>query len=138
MWINSRVWTGQFTAVAWTDIAARFNDIARSHPEFQYMADIVTSVLAWRGADRLAGLTSMYDLIVTARPIREPPLETVVVRSPSSGHVGAEAVLIEHRSLTGHDEWIVRPSGEAVALFWRFMSEKFGVRPIQPDTDETS
>lgn len=137
MWIKSRVWTGQFTAIAWTDIAARFDDLARGNPEFRYLADIVASVLAWQGTDRLAALTSGYDLIVTARPISEPPVETVVVRSPSSGRVGAEAVLIEHRSPTGHDEWIVRPSGEAVALFWRFMAEKFGVRPVKPDTDQT-
>jgi hypothetical protein len=123
--------------MAWTDIAARFNDLASGHPEFQYMADIVASVLDWQGTDRLAGLTSMNDLVVTAQPIPGPPTETVVVRSPSSGHVGAEAVLIEHRSLTGNDEWVVRPSAEAVALFWRFMAEKFGVRPIRPATDET-
>lgn len=132
MWIKSRAWTGQFTAMAWTDIAARYNDVARGYPEFQYLADIVASVLAWQAADRLAALTSMYDLVVTVRPIPESPIETVVVRSPSSGHVGADAVLIEHRSPSGHDEWIVRPSGEAVALFWRFMTEKFGVRPIKP------
>jgi len=138
MWINSRVWTGRFTAVAWTDIAARFNNVARGHPEFQYLADIVASVLAWQGADRLAGLTSMYDLVVTARPIPGPPIETVVVRAPASGHVGPRAVLIEHRSPTGHDEWIVRPSSEAVALFWRFMIEKFDVKPIRSDTDETA
>jgi hypothetical protein len=128
VYIDPRARTGRFTEVAWTDIAARFNDMARGRPEFQHMADIVASVLASRGVDRLAGLTSIHDLVVTPRPIHEPPIETVIVRSPSSGYVGPGAVLIEHRSRNGHDEWIVRPAGEAVPLFWRFMVEKFGVR----------
>jgi hypothetical protein len=132
--LNSKGSTGLFTAIAWTDIAARFNHVARGRPEFQYMADITASVLDWQAADRLAGLTSMDDLVVTALPIPQSPIDTVVVRSPSSGYVGAEAVLIEHRSQAGDDEWVVRPSGQAVALFWRFMTEKFGVRPIRPDT----
>jgi hypothetical protein len=133
---NSMASTGLFTAIAWTDIAARFNHVARGHPEFQYMADITASVLAWQAADRLAGLTSMDDLVVTALPIPQSPIDMVVVRSPSSGCVRAEAVLIEHRSRAGHDEWIVRPSRDAVALFWRFMTEKFGVRPIRRDPAE--
>jgi hypothetical protein len=36
-------------------------------------------------------------------------------------------VLIEHLSVTGHDERIERPVTEAVA--WRFMIEKFGGAP---------
>jgi len=132
--INSRAWTGQFNTVAWIDIAARFNDMARRHPEFQHMADIVASVLACQGVNRLAGLTSMHDLVVTSRPIPEPPIEEVIVWSPSSGRVGPGAVLIEHRSCTGHDDRIVRPASEAVPLFWRFMIEKFGIAPVRPPT----
>ena len=69
-------------------------------------------------------------IVVTSTPTGEPPHEVVIVRSPSSlrrpstGHV-----VIEHRSLTGHDDSIERPADEAVALFWRFMIEKFGVAP---------
>jgi hypothetical protein len=124
--------------MAWTDIAKWYDHTAGSHPEFQYLADIVASVLTWEGADRLVGLTSMNDLVVTASPIAEPPIEVVVVRAPTSGHVGPGGVQIEHRSPAGHDEWIVRPSGEAVALFWRFMTEKFGVSPVRPQTDDTA
>ena len=135
MRISSPAWTGRFAAMAWTDIAARFKDLASSRPEFEYMADIVASVLAWQAADRLAGLMSADDLVVTVRPVPEESIDVVVVRSPSSDRVGADAVLIEHRSVAGHDEWIARPSGEAVGLFWRFMAEKFGVLPIQPHAD---
>jgi hypothetical protein len=134
VWISSGARAGRFTATAWTDIAARFDDLTGRYPEFRYLADIVVSVLAWQGADRLTASISTYDLVVTARPVPEQPFEVVVVRSPLSGHVGPGAVLIEHRSPAGHDEWIVRPSAEAVALFWRFMTEKFGVSPIRPQT----
>lgn len=137
MWISSGARAGRFTATAWTDIVARVNDLASRQPEFQYLADIVVSVLAWQGADRLAAFLSTYDLVVTARPVPEPPIAVVVVRSPLSGHVGPGAVLIEHRSPAGHDEWIVRPSAEAVALFWRFMTEKLGVRPVRPQRGRT-
>jgi hypothetical protein len=132
VYIDSYAATGRFTPMAWTDIAARLGDLARDQPEFAHMADIVASVLACGGADRLAGHTSRHDLVVTPRPVPEPPIETVVVRAPSSGRVGPGAVLIEHRSRTGHDEWIARPAGEAVDLFWRFMIEKFGVAPARP------
>lgn len=66
------------------------------------MADIVDSVLTCDGEQRLAGLASMHDLVVTARPVPEhPPIEVVIVRSPSSGHGGAGGAFIEHRSVTG-------------------------------------
>jgi hypothetical protein len=73
----------------------------------------------------------MHDLVVTPLPITDPPIEEVIVWSPSSGLVGPGAVLIEHRSATGHDDRIVRPSSEAVALFWRFLTEKFGIEPVR-------
>jgi len=41
------------------------------------------------------------------------------------------AVLIEHLFATGHDR-IVRPDSEAVALFWRFLIERFGIEPVRP------
>ena len=97
------------------------------------MADIADSVLACGGEHRLAGLMSMHDLVVTARPVpAHRPIEVVVVRSPSSGYVGPGGVFIEHRSGTGHDDRIHRPGDEAVPLFWRFMIEKFAVEPERP------
>jgi hypothetical protein len=129
---NSRAWAYLFDEVAWGEIASRFHEMATEHLEFRHMADIVDSVLACGGEQRLAGLTSMHDLVVTARPVPEsPPIEVVIVRSPSSGYVGAGGVFIEHRSITGHDDRIFRTSDEAVPLFWRFMIEKFGVEPTR-------
>jgi len=66
----------------------------------------------------------MHDLVVVSVRIPEPPYGVAVrapgsLRSPRDGHV-----LIEHMSVTGHDDRIERPVAEAVALFWRFMIEK--------------
>ena len=71
----------------------------------------------------LAGCTSMTDLIVVARPISPPPLDVVIVR-----HVHG-SVTIEHVTHIGRNDRIERAVPEAVALFWRFMIEKFGVHP---------
>jgi hypothetical protein len=135
MRMNSRAWPDRFDEVPWVEIATRFHEMAAKHSEFRHMADIVDSVLTCGGEQRLAGLTSMHDLVVTARPVPErPPIGVVIVRSPSSGYVGAGGVFIEHRSVTGHDDRIFRTSDEAVPLFWRFMIEKFGVEPVRPTT----
>ncbi|WP_432847989.1 hypothetical protein ACQPXB_44545 [Amycolatopsis sp. CA-161197] len=132
MLIDSRAFPYPFREVPWPEIAVRFREMGDRHPEFAHMADIVDSVLECDGASRLAGLTSMHDLIVTPRPVPDRlPVEVVVVRSPSSGFVGAGGVFIEHRSYTGYDDRIYRPSSEAVPLFWRFMIEKFAVAPVR-------
>ncbi|MEV6638938.1 hypothetical protein [Amycolatopsis sp. NPDC051371] len=131
MRLNSRAWPHRFDEVPWREIATRFDEMATRHPEFAPLADIVASVLARGGEQHLAALTSMHDLVVTARPVPEyRPIEVVVVRSPSSGFVGAGGVFIEHRSVTGHDDGIFRDGAEAVPLFWRFVIEKFGVEPV--------
>ncbi len=130
--MNSSAWPFPFEERPWDEIVVRFTAMAAEHPQFQHMADIVDSVLACHEQSRLAGLTSMHDLVVTPRPApTRPPIEVVIVRSPSSGQVGNGAVLIEHRSITGHDDRITRPTAEAVALFWRFMIEKFGIEPTR-------
>lgn len=130
--MNSRAWSDRFDAVRWDVLAARYQRLAAEHPEFRDLADIVDSVLARGGEQRLAAITSMHDLVVTAQPVPEyRPIAVVVVHSPSSGQVGSSGVFIEHRSVTGHDDQIFRPSDEAVPLFWRFMSEKFAVEPAR-------
>jgi hypothetical protein len=137
MRMNSRAWPDRFDEVPWREIATRFDAMAAEHPECRPLADIVGSVLACGGEQHLAALTSMHDLVVTARPVPDyRPIEVVVVRSPSSGYVGAGGVFIEHRSVTGHDDRIFRDGAEAVPLFWRFMIEKFGVEPAR--TESTS
>lgn len=123
-----RPWPHPFRPIPWPDLAARYRALADEHPAFEHMADVVDSVRAHNLDAHLLACTSMHDLVVAAAPVPErPPIEVVVVRAPSSGEVGVGGVLIEHRSVTGRDDRIHRPAGEAVALFWRFMTEKFGL-----------
>ena len=105
--------------------------MAALHPQFNHMAEVVDSVIASKRSNAACRTASRHDLVVTTRPVStEPPIEVVIVRSPSSVvAVGTGKVLIEHCSITGHDDRIIQPSTDAVRLFWRFMIEKFGVEP---------
>jgi hypothetical protein len=112
----------------WLVLLERYDDLARQSGDFVHMGEIVRSVMTSTAVDHLAATTSMHDLLVVDTPIAPPHLEYVIVRAPSSMRPPAHGhVAIEHVSLTGHDESIERPVDEAVALFWRFMAEKFGV-----------
>ena len=102
--------------------------MAEAHPKFGHMVAIVDTVLRSDVRDRLAGCTSMHDLIVVPRPIQEPPYDVIRVCSPSSMHpVAPGTVLIEHLAATGDNDRIVRPVADAVPLFWRFVREKYGL-----------
>ncbi len=115
----------RFDAVEWGVIAGRVAE--RTAPHTPYMGELVDSIRAC-GADRLAGFTSMHDLAVTTAPVPDRgPIEVIWVR-PQMG----SDVLVEHWSVTGHDDRIVRDGSEAVRLFWRFVIEKFGVEPARP------
>jgi len=119
-----------FDAVPWPEIATRFHKMAAAHEEFRHMAEIVDSIVASGAGEVLAGYTSMHDLVVAPRPVDEPPDDVVRVCAPSSSRpVAPSWVRIEHVTATGRDDRIDRPTSEAVSLFWRFMIEKFGVRP---------
>jgi hypothetical protein len=112
----------------WTDIRAFLGGMAEIHPQFTHMVAIVDSVLNSTASDRLAGCTSMHDLIVVPRPVPEPPYDVIRVCSPSSLRPVAHGkVLIEHLAATGNNDRIVRPVAEAVPLFWRFIREKYGI-----------
>jgi hypothetical protein len=107
--------------------------MAATHPNLQHMSEIVSSVIDSGSTDLLAGCTSMHDLIVVATPIPDPPYDVVAVRSPSSlAYPKDGTVIIQHLSVTGHNDEIERPVAEAVPLFWRFMIEKYGVHPAVP------
>jgi hypothetical protein len=97
----------------------------------RYLAEILASIVSSGRADDLAVTTSMPDLVITPRPVPEPPLDVVIVRAPNSLRNGPRPghVVIEEMSLTGHGDLIERPAAEAVPLFWRFMIEKYGVHP---------
>lgn len=123
MRMNSRA-MDRFETVEWDVIAERMAE--RTVPHMPSMGELVESIREC-GADRLAGFTSMHDLAVTTAPVPDRgPIEVIWVR-PRSGN----AVLVEHWSVTGHDDRILRDGSEAARLFWRFVIEKFGIEPVR-------
>ncbi|MEV6283106.1 hypothetical protein [Kribbella sp. NPDC051770] len=95
------------------------------------MVDVIDSVIDANADEVLAGSTSMHDLMVAPRPLRKPVRDLIVVRAPGSLRPAGRGghVRIEHLSSTGYDEVVERPSADAVALFWRFVIEKYGIEP---------
>ena len=120
----------EFRPTEWTEIRQFLHDMASAHEEFGYLVAVVDSVIDGDRTAALVATTSMHDLIVTPTPLTEPPWDVIAVRAPGSLHAPTVGnVLIEHLTCTGRDERIERPASEAVPLFWRFVTEKFGVDP---------
>ena len=109
--VRTMGWPYPFRARTWSDIGERVHAMAALHVTFRHIADVVDSVQA-SGADHLlAGCTSMHDLIVVTQPIPEPPYDVVAVRAPSSIRPAPDGmVVIEHLSVTGRNDRIVRPT----------------------------
>lgn len=129
--MQSNAWPYQFVAVPWPDLERFYADLVAQRPEYSYLADIVSSLDNPALSSKLAGLTSMHDLVVTSQPIEAAPIEVVIVRAPDSVTAPALGhVRIEHRSHSGQNDVIERPAAEALPLFWRFMALKFGIERI--------
>jgi hypothetical protein len=89
---------------------------------------VLDSAIASRLNEHLALTTSMHDLLFTARPIGDPPYDLVIVRSIGSPRrTPLGKVRIETLTHNGKNTDIVRDESETVALFWRFMREKYGL-----------
>ncbi|MFF2555053.1 hypothetical protein ACFVUS_28895 [Nocardia sp. NPDC058058] len=130
MTANLRAWAGEFHDVPWTEVEQQLRVMSLRHSDFQYLSDIVDSILLSGHDHRLAGQTSMHDLVVTTRPILKPPYEEVVVRAPGSLEPPpAGSVMIDCLSDTGHSDRIIAPVGEAVPLFWRCVAAVFDISP---------
>jgi hypothetical protein len=122
--------TDIFRPRPWKDIREFLGAMAADHDEFGYLVDIVDSVIENGREGELCATTSMHDLWVASSPVQEPPLDVIVVRAPGSLYEPSSGnVLIEHLSVTGRNDRIERPASEALPLFWRFATEKFGVVP---------
>jgi hypothetical protein len=121
-----------FRVRPWNDIGVFLGNMAERDASFEYMVAIIDSVLSTGSTAVLAGTTWMHDLAVVPIPILPPPYGVVVVRAPGSLSAPRDGqVLIEHLSVTGHDDRIERPVADAVPLFWRFVVEKFGITPVR-------
>lgn len=79
----------------------------------------------------------MFDLNVAPRRDagRAPGLDVLTVHTVGSLHdVAGDEVLIRHVAPSGRVEEVHRPATEAVPLFWRLATEKWGVAPWRWDT----
>ena len=128
-----RTWQQQsrnFQATEWADIQSFLAEMAARNPSFSYLVDIVDSVIVGDRTSVLCATTSMHDLIVTTVPVPDQPFDVITVRAPGSLRPPSDGnVLIEHLSVSGHNDRIERPAAEAIPLFWRFAIEKFGTQP---------
>jgi hypothetical protein len=118
-----------FNDLGWPYLRSRIADV--DWPDGHvYLLDIIDSVTSL-GADRfLAADASMHDLIVTLKPVNDPPVDVIAVRAPNSFRKHpAGTVLIEFVSTLGKHTSSERPANEAVALFWRYVETAFGIRP---------
>ena len=108
-----------FTPQSWDELAVE----SESGIHF-YARPIIESIRHSNVADQLAGALWQGGLAVAAVPLSGPPIELLRVSAPCPG-----IVRILHQTHTGRNDEIDRPASDAVALFWRFTIEKFGVNP---------
>jgi hypothetical protein len=135
--MRTRAWPEPFRERPMTDIRAMYENSVKAHSEAGYLLDVLGSIERSPALPMLAVSTSMHDLVVTDRALGDPPVEVVVVRAPGSirSASGPGLVRVEHLSHTGRNDVIERPTSEAVPLFWRFVSEKFGISAAGPVSD---
>jgi hypothetical protein len=95
------------------------------------MVDILQSVVDSDAANRLAGNYTVGGLHVVDVEHCEPPYSVITVETYGWGNTSGPLVAVRHVSSSGLPEKIIRPVDSAVALFWRFVIEKFSTRRIQ-------
>jgi hypothetical protein len=127
--MRSLGWNYPINAKSWSALRQAYEELVAQHAEFHVLVAIIASIEESDCAAQLAGTTSMHDLVVVAAPIPDPPMDVIIVRAPTGTLRAASPgmVLIEHNAVSGRNDRIERPASDAVALFWRFVLEKFGI-----------
>jgi hypothetical protein len=127
----------EFDAQPWDSILSTVKELSQTQPSLDYLVAIALSVIESGASAQIAGALWMMDLAVAELPVQTAPIDLIVVRGPSSlDRAPVGLVRIEHLTVSGHNDVIDRPYADAVPLFWRFVSEKFGV--MKPATAEPS
>lgn len=115
---------------SWSDVSGFLASVDGLTGGDAYPIDIIDSVVS-SGADAFLAIdTSMHDLVVAPRPVEsEAETDVIVVCAPGSMRPHpAGTVRIDFDAANGQTTSIVRPSSEAVSLFWRFAETEFGMR----------
>jgi hypothetical protein len=132
-------WEWPFLKQPWADLATEYRELVEQIPQLAPMLAVIESVIENQMADRLSATTSLRDLVVTASPASEPPIDIIIVRSFISMYPPAPGeVSIDHIATSGRSEHIARPVDEVLPLFWRFVLEKYGLHTNQPDAHPES
>lgn len=115
-----------FHSTPWADILQR----TVREPTLSYLTPLVHSIIASPAANQLAGSLWVNQLTVAEAPVGDAPLDLLIVSAIEEGKAVNEVtrVSIVHSTVTGRNDTIDRPLDDAVALFWRFAFEKFGVQ----------
>jgi len=122
-------WRSAFIERTWSEVRA-FLDAVNWDQRPDYLFEIIDSVVATGASRLLAVTTSMHDLVITLKPVADPPNDVVVVRAPGSLRAAMQGgIRIEHLSVSGDDTALERPVDEALQLFWQFIDAEFGIRP---------
>jgi hypothetical protein len=75
-------WWSRFLGRSWTQVREFEDGVWADTNGGQYIVAIIDSVLANEATDVLAVTTSMHDLVVVARPVPDPPMDVLILRSP--------------------------------------------------------
>lgn len=130
----------EFRPQPWADLLAGVShDSPRESLRWIHIEQIVQSIIGSGLADRLAGRLSLSGFDVADRStwpaesmVGAPPVEVIRVYTPWCDYPSPPGrVTIEHITCTGRNDRITRDTSDAVPLFWRFVSEKFGVAVAQ-------
>src|SRR5689334_18852369 len=121
-----------FRDVGWDALASALESpygAAGPSEDLDHIRAIIDSVRAsGRGAELAVSSGMLANLVVTPKPVGEPPHDVVVVTAPRAMNPPPPGcVRIEHLPLVGLADSITREVSEAVPLFWRFMTEKYGI-----------
>ena len=89
------------------------------------MLSLTRSIVAEGAASKLGAHTSMHDLVITTVPVSLEPdwLRVSLLRDGE--------IRITHDTPTGPGDSIERSQSELLPLFWRFLIEKWDIRPAR-------
>lgn len=111
---HSWLWPYEFLGQPWPHILATYREVTEGDSSLEHLMAIVESIMASPANKLLAGRISshVHELNVAEVPIGDPPIETIIVRTPRSLHhrCAPGTVAIEHSSSTGRDDRIERPA----------------------------
>lgn len=112
----------------WADTRTHLEQVNWLPGQAEHLYALIDSVLA-SGADALLAVsTSMHDLLIAPKPLRESAVDVVRVCAPSHPNLADGMVRIMFVGVDSRITKIEQPVSETVRLFWQFLDTEFGIR----------